>query len=195
MAHVINLQILTRDNDVQRIEEAVQDMLTAAQAPVDMDDQDSQPWLASWSIKDISRANEAVEEALLRNSDELESILEKDFVICYARERTEEAFYSKAYGATSIDLATKFDARCIREAVGLSGAEWLEWKSKTNAYVVQAPYGKCRYNLVAGEESSRSGDDVERSRTVELWAGNDDQALEEVQKSYPGLRIDKVVPA
>ena len=73
MAQVITLQILVRDDDSQRIKEGLQDMLAAAQSPVDPDT-DAQPWLAGWSIMSIDPVNVVVEKAVAGGGENLASV-------------------------------------------------------------------------------------------------------------------------
>lgn len=192
MAKVITLQILVRDNDEQRIEDGLKDMLTAAQSLVDPDDQDPKPWLASWSIKNVDSVNEAVEAALESGGEELESILEKEFVICFGGARIDEAFYSSAYGPTSLDLAKKFSAASVRECLGLTEQGWQEWLDKNKAYVVQTPYGLTRYTAKFLEPSSQGESALSGIKTLEFWASDDDQARDKVEQAYPCENIISV---
>ena len=135
MAKVITLQVLVRDDDTQRIEDGLQDMLAAAQSPVDPDAED-QPWLAGWSIKSIDPVNEVVEKAVAAGVEDLDSLLEQRFVICFAGAKPDEQFYSSSYGPTSLDLATQFSAASVREELGLTEQGWQEWKDKTKVYII-----------------------------------------------------------
>lgn len=180
MAKVITLQVLVRDDDTQRIEEGLQDMLAAAQSPVDPD-ADTQPWLAGWSIKSIDPVNEVVEKAMAAGVEDLGSLLEQQFVICFAGAKPDEQFYSSSYGPTSLDLATPFSAASVREALGLTEQGWQEWKDKTNAYVTKAPHGLTRYTAKVFD--AQAGEQGEL-KAVELWAANDEHARELVEKDH-----------
>lgn len=188
MAQVITLQILVRDDDTQRIEEGLKDMLAAAQSPVDPD-ADAQPWLASWSIKSIDSVNEVVEKAVAGGGPDLANVLDQQFVICFPGTKPDQQFYSTAYGPTSLDLATKFTAGSIREAVGLTEQEWQEWKTKTKAYITKAPYYLTRYTVKVFEgQPGEQG----RLKETELWAANDEQARDMVEREYASENIVSV---
>jgi hypothetical protein len=181
MAKVITLQIIVRDNDEQRIEEGLKDMLTAAQSPVDPDYADAQPWLATWSIKSIEPLNELVEKFVATDREELPTILEQEFVICFAGAQPEDQFYSSNYGPSSLDLATKFSAASVREALGLTEDSWQEWKSKTKAYITTTPYGLTRYTAkIFNDHLGEQG----QIKVIELWAANDENAREMVEQDY-----------
>lgn len=180
MAKVITLQILVRDDDTQRIEEGLKDMLAAAQSPVDPD-ADTQPWLAGLSIKSIDSVNEAVEKAVAGGVEDLDSLLDQQFVICFAGAKPDEQFYSSSYGPTSLDLATKFSAASVREELGLTEQGWQEWKNTTKAYITKAPYYLSRYTAkVFDAQAGEQG----QLKAVELWAPNDEQARELVAKDH-----------
>lgn len=191
MAKVITLQIIVRDNDEQRIEEGLKDMLTAAQSPVDPDYADAQPWLATWSIKSIEPLNELVEKFVATDREELPTILEQEFVICFAGAQPEDQFYSSNYGPSSLDLATKFSAASVREDLGLTEDSWQEWKSKTKAYITTAPYGLTRYTAkIFDDHLGEQG----QLKVIELWAANDENARGMVERDYACENIVSVKP-
>lgn len=172
MTRVITLQLLVRDDDEVRIEEGLREMFTVAQTPVDAEDEDLRPWLASWSIKRIEAVNEVVAAELAGGAAARRSILDGEFVICFAGARAEEAFYSSTYGPTSLDLATKFSAASVRDALGVTEQGWLEWCNKNRAYVTRAPYGLARYTAQI-RMSNPQGEDaeaLEHHKLVEVWA-------------------------
>lgn len=195
MAKLITLQLLVRDNDEQRIEDGVRDMLTQAQTPVDPDDPDTKPWLATWSVKGIESVNEVVEAALVAGGQDLECVLEQQFVICFAGAIPEEAFYSSTYGPTSFDLATKFSAASVREELGLSEEGWQEWCAKTKAYVTQAPYGLTRYAAKVMVPGPTGEAGKEQIKTIEFWAEGEDHAREKIEGLYACENIVSVRPA
>lgn len=189
MAKVITLQIIVRDNDEQRIEEGLKDMLTAAQSPVDPDDADAQPWLAAWSIKSVEPLNELVEKFVVTDREELPTILEQEFVICFAGAQPEDQFYSSTYGPSSLDLATKFSAASVREALGLTEDSWQEWKIKTKAYITTTPYGLTRYTAKIFDDHLGEQGQI---KVIELWAANDENARDMVERDYAGENIVSV---
>jgi len=179
MAQIITLQILVRDDDTQRIEEGLKDMLAAAQNPVDPDE-DTQPWLASWSIKNIGPVNEVVEKAVAAGGADLATVLEQQFVICFAGAQQHEQFYT-SYGPASLDIATKFSAASVREELGLTAQEWQEWKAKTKAYITQAPHGLTRYTAkVFDAQAGEQG----QLMVTELWAANVEHARDLVERDH-----------
>lgn len=195
MAQIITLQILVRDNDEERIKQGITDMLTVAQTPVDPDDQESQPWLASWSIKDIEPANEAVEEVLAGGGHEVDSILEKDFVVCFAGQPDNLAFRSKELGPVSLDLATKYGPTSIRIVNGVMEQEWQTWKQSTRAYISIAPYGLKRF-VAKVMDAAEPGREAEAAlKAFELWAETGEDAREKVLRIHPAERLISVRPA
>lgn len=194
MAHIITLQLLVRDNDEENINQALQEMLTEAQSPVDPDDEEVQPWLASWSIKSIDPANEAVEEALLIRGEEVESILDKDFVICFAGSPAHMAFRSNDYGPVCLDLATKYGPTSICSSLNLLGEQWQEWKDRTRAYVTIAPYGLQRFTAKVMGEAIPGRETEAALKAFELWANSGEQARAKVEKIYSHENIISVRP-
>lgn len=191
MAQVITLQILVCDDDTRRIEEGLKDMLAAAQSPVDTD-ADAQPWLASWSIKSIESVNEAVDKAVAAGGEDLANVLDQQFVICFAGTKPDQQFYSSSYGPTSLDLATKFTAGSIREAMGLTEQGWHEWKAVTKAYITKAPYYLTRYAVKVFD--GQPGEQGQLKET-ELWAANDEQARDMVERDHAYENIVSVRPS
>lgn len=182
MAQVITLQIIVRDDAAQRIEEGLNEMLSESQrCPDELESEGCEPWLASWSIKSIEPVNEVVEKALTAGGEELQTILEQEFVICFAGAQPVDQFYSSTYGPSSLDLATKFSAASVREALGLTEDGWQEWKAKTKAYITKAPYGMTRY--MAKVFDDRLGEQG-RLQDVELWASKDAHARDMVERDY-----------
>lgn len=182
MAKLITLQLLVRDDDEQRIKDGLRDMLMHAQTPVDPDDLDAKPWLATWAIHSVDSVNAAVDEALAIGGDDLVSVLETEFVICFAGASLQESFYSSLYGPTSLDRATKFSAASVREALGVNEQDWQEWSAKTRAYVTQAPYGRTRYVanvMVPASTGGAAG--AEQLKTIEFWADGEDHAREKIE--------------
>lgn len=189
MAQVITLQILVRDDDTRRIEEGLKDMLAGAQSPVDPD-ADTQPWLASWSIKSIASANEAVEKAVAAGVEDLDTLLEQQFVICFAGATSDKAFFSSEYGPVPLDLATIYTAESIHDPyIDRMGGGWRQWKADNNAYVTKAPHGLTRYTAkVFDAQVGAQG----QLKAVELWATSDEHAREMVEKGYAHENIVSV---
>lgn len=190
MAQVITLQIIVRDDDAQRIEEGLNEMLSESQrCPEELESDGCEPWLASWSIKSIEPVNEVVEKAVIVDGEELPTILEQEFVICFAGAQPGDQFYSSTYGPSSLDLATKFSAASVREALGLTEDGWQAWKAKTKAYITKAPYGLTRYTAkVFGDHLGERG----QIKVVELWAASDKSARDIVERDYAGENIVSV---
>lgn len=195
MAKLINLQLLVRDDDEQRIEDGVRDMLMQARTPVDPDDPDVKPWLATWSVKGIDSVNDAVAQMLGQDSEAIDAILETQFVICFAGASLDQAFYSSNFGPSALDLATKFTAASVCEALGLGEQDWRRWCDANKAYVTPAPYGLARYAakvMVPGELEVAGAEEV---KSIELWASDEQQARESVEATYGRDYIVSVRPA
>lgn len=180
MTKVIALQMLVRDDDTQRIEEGLNEMLAAAQSPVDPDAK-AQPWIAGWSIKRIDLVNEVVEKAVAASVKDIGSLLEQQFVICFGGTKPGEQFYSSSYGPTSLELATKFSVASVREELGLTEQEWHEWKDKTKAYVIKAPYYLRRYTAKVFDAHAGEQGQI---KEIELWAANDEDVRDMVERDY-----------
>lgn len=192
MAKIITLKILVRDDDTQRIEEGLKDMLAAAQSPVDPE-ADTQPWLAGWSIKSIDPVNDVIEKAVTAGVEDLDSLLEQQFVICFAGATSDKAFFSSEYGAVPLDLATIYTAESIHDPyIDRMGGGWRQWKADNNAYVTKAPFGMSRY--IAQVFEAQAGEQGQ-IKVTELWAANDEKARELVERDHDYKNIVSVRPS
>ena len=125
MAHVARIRILCDETDEARVYDGINEMLRAAQEPVEEGDA---PWIVDWAIDSVDPTHAALDDSIV-NETYVEGEAFRDWVIyspSEARAQDGDGYWSNEYGWTTLDLATKFDAieRALPRSIG-NDATWM----------------------------------------------------------------------
>lgn len=67
MAHIVTLRILVDEPDEARVYDGINEMLRAAQAPVDLETDDSS-WIIDWSIGICVKTSEEINDSICNDT-------------------------------------------------------------------------------------------------------------------------------
>lgn len=182
MAYLATLHVLVDDDDESRVLDGLNEMLRAAQAPVQAGDP---PWIVDWSIAETRRANDVLQESIASGTYE-EGDLSKQLVIFSPSEAIAAGdgagFWSNDHGWTSLDLATRFDAAARRN---------LPHSAAMDAVWMHAPHGLSFHRLMVLEPS-----DVDAAHPTPIafdcWAQDSGHAAERALNAYPGCSVASI---
>lgn len=110
MAHIAIIKVIIDEHDEARVTDGLNEMLSAAQAPVD--EEESKSWIVDWSIEAVEEAHIELDDSIANDTYQEGDFL-RDWVLYSASEANANGdgagFWSNSYGWTTLDLATKFD--------------------------------------------------------------------------------------
>lgn len=180
MAHIVTLRILVDKPDEVRVIDGVNEMLRAAQAPVDEDNGDG-PWIVDWSLDSVDPVSEDLNDSMANETyDEGDAF--RDWVIFSRSESLRhdgDGFWSNEYGWTTLDLADKYS----------SVQHDMPYSAGNDAMMMLAPYRMNLYRLRVLEDYQLNGDLAETIVMFECWAEDYGHAEEQAKSAYPGCKV------
>lgn len=179
MAYMVNVRVLVADGDQSRVIDGINEMLRAAQQPVE---EGGEQWIVDWQVLSVDPVTKTIDDSIC-NETYAEGDAFKAWVIFSRSEAIAwdgAGFWSNDVGWTEKASATRFSEPdgMLPRCAGMDAAWMLD------------PAG-LRYRRVTLVENEMDGN--RSAIEFECWAEDAEHAREQAQNAYPGCRIVEVL--